>query len=143
MITKDKRDLPLLEITPENYLVPKGEEHLYHIRMEVKSFDMHTGKRLSHPYLQKFNIINIKNGILSLLRQQGYTLDILHDPETWMAENAAKTKAKAEAQKAAELEALKEKLRAEIRAEEEAKAKAAKASEKKTKKSKQEDEDLS
>lgn len=128
MITKDNIDLPVLEITPENYKVPAGEELFYHVKMEVKSFDQHTGERLSHPYVQKFAPIDFENGMMSVLRQQGYDMVILHNPKEWMkahAEELAKTKAqkeaeakaKAEAEKKAEKEALKESIRKELLAE--------------------------
>ena len=43
MIDKNTKNVSVLEITAENYKVPAGEEHLYHVKMEVKSFDQHTG----------------------------------------------------------------------------------------------------
>ena len=137
MITKDKQNVPVSEITKENYLVPKGEEKLYHVKLEVKSFDSHTGKKLSHPFIQKFARIDFENGTLSLLRQQGYDIEILHNPQEWiknhtqevadakekkLAEARAKAE-KAEAEKQAEREALKAQLRAEIEAEMKAEAK--------------------
>ena len=137
MITKDKQNVPVSEITKENYLVPKGEERLYHVKLEVKSFDSHTGKKLSHPFIQKFARIDFENGTLSLLRQQGYDIEILHNPQEWIKNHAeevakakekkaAEAKAKAEkeeAEKQAEREALKAQLRAELEAEAKAKAK--------------------
>lgn len=124
MITKDNIDLPVLEITPENYKVPAGEERFYHVKMEVKSFDQHTGERLSHPFVQKFAAIDFENGMMSTLRQQGYDMVILHNPKDWAkahAEELAKTRAqKAEEAKAkaeAEKKALKEELRKELLAE--------------------------
>lgn len=94
MLTKDNTNVPVSEITKENYLVPKNEAHLYHIKIEVKSFDQRTGKRLSRPVIQKFQLINVENGILSLLRQQGYDLEILHDPKEWKEKKAAEAAAK-------------------------------------------------
>lgn len=144
MITKDNKDLPVLEITPENYLVPAGEERFYHVKMEVKSFDQHTGERLSHPFIQKFARIDFENGMLSVLRQQGYTMEILHDPKEWekahaeelnktRAQRAAEAKAKAEAEKEAMKAALREELKAELKAEmAEEKKKASKAKAAKT-----------
>lgn len=124
MITKDNQDLPILQITPENYVVPAGEELYYHAKMEIKSFDQHTGERLSHPFIQKFAAIDFEEGMMHTLRQQGYDIVILHDPKEWkqkkaeekaqkLAEKAAEAKAEAEA----EAEAYKEKLKAEIRQE--------------------------
>lgn len=120
MITKDNIDLPILEITPENYKVPAGEERSYHVKMEVKSFDQHTGERLSHPYIQKFAAIDFENGMMSVLRQQGYDMVILHNPKDWLkahAEELAKTKAQKEAEAKAKAEAEKEALKESIRKE--------------------------
>jgi len=143
MITKDGKNLPILEVTPENYLVPRGEESQYHVKLEVKSFDPHTGERLSHPYIQKFAPIDFENGTMSILRQQGYDMVILHNPREWSkgaAEEAARKKAEAEAKAKAEAEAerealrakLKEELLAEMKTEAEAKAKAEAEAKKKT-----------
>lgn len=141
MITKDNKDLPILEITPENYLVPRGEERFYHVKMEVKSFDQRTGQRLSHPFIQKFSRVDFEGGMMSILRQQGYDMVILHDPKAWMeqhaeelnktkAQKAAEAKAKAEAEK----EALKEQIRQELLAEMKAETDAKKAAKKTAKK---------
>lgn len=125
MLTKDNRDLPILEITPENYKVPAGEERFYHVKMEVKNFSQRTGERLSHPYIQKFAAIDFENGMMSSLRQQGYDMVILHNPREWAKEHAeeiAKAKAQKKADAAAKAEAdkkaLKEEILAEIAAEE-------------------------
>ena len=139
MITKDNKDLPILEITPENYLVPRGEERMYHVKMEVKTFDSHTGERLSHPFIQKFARVDFEGGMMSILRQQGYDMVILHDPKTWEKEHAAelnKTRAQkeeeAKAKAAAEKEAMKEAIRKELL--EEMKKEETKKPEKKAKK---------
>lgn len=124
MITKDNKDLSVLEITPENYLVPRGEERFYHVKMEIKSFDQHTGERLSHPFIQKFTRVDFEGGMMSLLRQQGYDMVILHDPKAWMEQHAAELnnskahkEAEAKAKAEAEKEALKEQIRKELLAE--------------------------
>ena len=143
MITKDNKDLSVLEVTPENYLVPRGEERFYHVKMEIKSFDQHTGERLSHPFIQKFTRVDFEGGMMSLLRQQGYDMVILHDPKAWMEQHAAElnkskaqkeaeAKAKAEAEKEALKEQIRKELLAEMKAEEEKKDK--KETKKETKK---------
>lgn len=143
MITKDNRDLSVLEITPENYLVPRGEERFYHVKMEIKSFDQHTAERLSHPFIQKFTRVDFEGGMMSLLRQQGYDMVILHDPKAWMEQHAAELnkskaqkEAEAKAKAEAEKEALKEQIRKELLAEmkAEAEAKTEKKDKKETKK---------
>lgn len=116
MITKDGNDTPIMEVTKENFACPKGQEHLYHVKLEVKQFDKATGDRLSHPFYQRFIRKNFKNMILPNLKKQGYTVEILFDPEEFM--NAVKA---AKAKSAAELEAEKEKaMREKILAELEA-----------------------
>ena len=106
MITKDGRDTPILELTPDNYLVPKGEERSYHCRIECKKFNQDTGERLSKPRIQKFGKKIFESHVMLSLRKQGYTIDILHNPNDWEKEQreqaAAKAKAQAEAKEKAE-----------------------------------------
>lgn len=101
MITKDGRDTPIEKLTAENYIVPKGEEKDYHAVIEVVQYDQKTGKRLSKPRVQKFGKKIFEAHVLNSLRKQGYTVTILHDPNAWLKEQAAKAEqAKAEAQAA-------------------------------------------
>ena len=88
MITKDGRDLPIEKLTPDNYVVPKGEERLYHCVIEVKQFDRSTGERLSTPRVQKFGKKAFDTSVRASLLKQGYTILILHSPAD------GKTKAK-------------------------------------------------
>ena len=98
MITKDGRDTPIERLTPENYIVPKGEEKDYHAVIEVKAFNPNTGIKISRPRVQKFGRKIFESHVLASLKKQGYTVTILHDPTKWLEEQAAK---KAEAAKAA------------------------------------------
>ena len=101
MITKDGRDTPIEKLTPYNYIVPKGEEKDYHAVIEVRQFDPKTGNRLSKPRVQKFGKKIFEAHVGDSLRKQGYTVTILHDPNVWLKEQAAKAEqAKAEAEKA-------------------------------------------
>lgn len=103
MLTKDGRDTPIEKLTAENYIVPKGEEQIYHAVIEVVQFDQKTGKRISKPRVQKFGKKQFETSVLASLRKQGYTITILHDPNTWIAQqkaNAEKAKAEAEQAKA-------------------------------------------
>lgn len=108
MLTKDGRDTPIERLTPENYVVPKGEEKAYHVVIEVKQFDPKTGKRLSTPRVQKFGKKTFESHVQDSLRKQGYDLLVLHDPNEWLRahkeEAAARAKAKAEADAKAERE---------------------------------------
>ena len=43
------KDVAIIDVTPDNYIVPDNEKHLYHCVIEIKKFDSETGKRLSIP----------------------------------------------------------------------------------------------
>ena len=52
MITKDGRDTPIEKLTPDNYIVPKGEEKDYHAVIEVVQYDPKTGRKISKARVQ-------------------------------------------------------------------------------------------
>ena len=108
MLTKDGRDTPVERLTPENYIVPNGEELAYHTVIEVKQFDPKTGKRISTPRVQKFGKKTFESHVAESLRKQGYDVLILHDPNEWIkaqqAIKAERAKADAEAKAKAEQE---------------------------------------
>ena len=122
------KDVNILDVTPENFIVPKGEEDCYHCRIEVKKFNQDTGERFSKPRMQVFGKKFFESFGLHNLRKQGFTVDVMHDPNKWLQENEAKLeaekqkkaeageKAKAEAAEA-EKKAMKEAMKAEILAE--------------------------
>ena len=83
------KDVPLLEVTAENYIVPKGEEDTYHCRIEQTQFNQRNGKRVSRPRIQKFNA-KMYPAIARNLRQQGWDIDVLYDPTEYLAEREAK-----------------------------------------------------
>lgn len=102
------KDVAITDVTPENYIVPSNEQHLYHCVIEVRKFDSETGKRLSVPRIQKFGKKSFENGILDALKKQGYTITVLHDPNEYVKAQAEEKAARTAAQKAkilAELEA--------------------------------------
>lgn len=122
------KDVNILDVTPENFIVPKGEEDCYHCRIEVKNFNQDTGERISKPRMQVFGKKFFESFGLHNLRKQGFTVDVMHDPNKWLQENEDKleaekqkkaeagAKAKAEAAEA-EKKAMKEAMKAEILAE--------------------------
>ena len=124
----ETKDVDILDVTPENFIVPKGEEDCYHCRIEVKKFNKDTGERISKPRMQVFGKKFFESFGLHNLRKQGFTVDVMHDPNKWLQENEAKleaekqkeaeagAKAKAEAAEA-EKKAMKEAMKAEILAE--------------------------
>lgn len=122
------KDVNILDVTPENFIVPKGEEDCYHCRIEVKKFNQDTGERISKPRMQVFGKKFFESFGLHNLRKQGFTVDVMHDPNKWLQENEAKLEAekqkkaeageKAKAEVAeAEKKAMKEAMKAEILAE--------------------------
>lgn len=122
------KDVDLTDVTPGNFICPKGEEKYYHCRIEVRKFNAETGARLSKPRIQVFGKKFFETFGLHNLRKQGYTVDILHNPNDWGKENsallaqmeaekAAKAKEAAEEAKKAEREALKNELLEELKAQ--------------------------
>lgn len=120
------KDVSLLEVTAENYIVPKGEEDTYHCRIEQTQFNPRNGKRLSKPVIQKFDA-KMYPSIARNLRQQGWDIVVLHDPTSFLEEREAKRQELAnmtyqqrkeaeEKRKAAEKAALKEEILAELKA---------------------------
>lgn len=113
------KDVDILDVTPENFIVPKGEEHLYHCRIEVKKFNSETGERVSKPRMQVFGKKIFETFGLHNLRKHGYTVDIMHNPNEWI--KAAKEKAakmaeeKAVEAKAAEREQIKREIMEELK----------------------------
>lgn len=95
MITKDGRDTPIGKLTPENYIVPKGEERSYHVVIEVETYDPKTGVKLSKPRLQKFGKKIFEALVRESLRKQGYKVTILHNPNDWIKAKAAEAAEKA------------------------------------------------
>ena len=119
------KDVPLLEVTRENYIVPRGEEGTYHCRIEQTQFDARYGKRLSRPRIQKFDA-KMYPTIARNLRQQGWDIDVLYDPTDYLAEKEAERRQREELtyeqrkeqeakKKAAEKEALKKEILAELK----------------------------
>lgn len=117
------KDVAIVDVTPENYIVPDNEKHLYHAVIEIRKFDSETGKRLSTPRIQKFGKKTFENGGADNMKKQGYTITILHNPNEWLKEKAEADKAKA-AERAAAAEE-KAKADAKAKAEEKAEEKAA------------------
>ena len=114
------KDVPITEVTAENYLVPKGEENTYHVRQEITTFDQRTGRRLSKPRVQKYGAKEFKS-IERILRQQGYSVEVLYDPTDWLkkkaeeqAEREALTAKKLHDRKVAQREEEKARMKAEI-----------------------------
>ena len=121
------KDVPLYEVTAENYIVPDGEEGTYHCRIEQRQFNPNTGERLSRPFIQKFPA-KMWPALLRNLEQQGWTVDILHDPTEFnrkeeekrrlTAAQRAKAAQEAEARrKKAEREAMKKSIIEELKKE--------------------------
>ena len=83
------KDVNILEVTPENYIVPKGEEDTYHCKIEQTQFNPRNGKRVSKPRIQKFDS-KMYPTIARNLRQQGWDIEVLYDPTEYLKEQEAK-----------------------------------------------------
>ena len=77
------KDVPLLAVTPENFIVPKGAEHLYHCIIEVKRFNPDNGERLSTPRMQVFGQKTFEEVTEHYLKKHGYSILVLHDPKEY------------------------------------------------------------
>ena len=110
------KDVAIIDVTPENYIVPDNEKHLYHCVIEIKKFDSETGKRLSIPSIQKFGKKGYENSIAENLKKQGYTITVLHDPNEYVKAQAEEKAARTAAQQ----KAAEEKAAADAKAKAEA-----------------------
>ena len=120
------KDVSILDVNAANYIVPKGEEGSFHCKIEQKNFNAATGERLSRPRIQKFEP-KMWPMVSRNLRQQGWTIDILHDPTEYLKRQeevaqqteAERIKARQEAEqkrKAEEKAQLKAEIIAELKA---------------------------
>lgn len=112
MITKDGRDVAIEQLTPENYLVPKGEERYYHCLIEVRNFNRTTGAKLSKPRVQKFNPKIFEKLCRDKMADTGYTITILWNPTEWIKEHKEAV-ARAKAERSASIQARIDKAVAE------------------------------
>lgn len=104
MITKDGRDTAIENLTPENYIVPKGEERVYHCVIEVVQYDNKTGKKLSKPRVQKFGKKIYERIVRDSLLKQGYEIKVLYNPNDYIKAQATQAAESAKAKKQAEQE---------------------------------------
>ena len=120
------KDVPIVEVTAENYIVPRGEEDTFHCKIEQTQFNPRNGKRMSRPRIQKFES-KMYPSVARNLRQQGWDIEVLYDPTEFLAQREAKRaelrdltfkqrQEKALAEKAAERKALKDEILAELKA---------------------------
>jgi hypothetical protein len=78
--SQQTKDVAIEKVNDENYIVPANERHLFHCIIEVRKFNAETGERLSKPRVQKFGQKAFEI-VLPKLKQQGYTVTILHNPK--------------------------------------------------------------
>lgn len=128
------QDVPLMDamtgvmnVNAANYIVPAGEERLYHVIQELKKFNPETGKRLSRPCVQKYGKKEYETIVQRQLRLQGYTVEVLHEPtgdEKASAGNGVKIEGETQVKALRdELAALREELAAMKAAKKKAQAK--------------------
>ena len=49
------KDVPIVEVTAEHYIVPRGEEDTYHCKIEQTQYNPRNGKRLSRHVFKSLN----------------------------------------------------------------------------------------
>lgn len=102
------KDVDILNVTPENYIVPENEKHIYHCKIEIVQFNPKNGARLSRPRIQKFGKKMFENNIQHNLAKQGYSVEILYNPNPYLiglAEQKKQSAAKAKAAQEAKIQA--------------------------------------
>lgn len=82
MQTRTRLKIAIAELTAQNYEVPKGEEHLFHVLQEVKKWNVDTGKPINRPRVQKYGAKTFAI-VREDLVKQGYTLTVLHNPNEY------------------------------------------------------------
>ena len=113
--------MDIIKMTKDTYEVPANEKHLYHVKQELTEFDRSTGERISRPVIQKYGKRMFESVVYDDLKAQGYTIEVLHDPNEWLKSEAERKQTEAElarinaeAEKQAEREALKAEILAEM-----------------------------
>lgn len=106
---KNKNRSAIDKVNASNYVVPKGEERYYHVKLEVPQHDPHTGEKVSFPYIQKFTAKMYKARLSRTLKLRGYKTEILYDPTEYLKKVAAESKLSRE-------ERIKAKLMEDLRA---------------------------
>lgn len=103
-------EVNILEVTKENYIVPEGEEHLYHCRIEQKMFNQSTGERISVPRIQKFDAKMFERTLLHNLRRIGYSVEVLYDPTKYNEGKKAQQAQKKQMSRQAQEEAIQKRI---------------------------------
>lgn len=91
MLDRFQNEVSIDEIHAGNFLCPQGEEHLVHVKIELKNFDPKTGKRISNPHVATFSekqYFKVDGDGRNLVRA-GYEIEVLHNPQTWREQQAA------------------------------------------------------
>ena len=117
------KDVDLLEVTKDNYIVPENEKGVYHLKLEQRKFDANSGKRLSRPRIQKCGKKMFELNLQHNLPQQGYTIEILWNPNTYLQEVEEQKKIKASIKKAEAEAKMQERIDAAVEAAIEKKSK--------------------
>jgi hypothetical protein len=106
---KNQNRLSVDKINAGNFTVPKGEEHLYHVKIEVPQYDSATGVKISTPRIQVFNA-KMYPSLVGNLKQIGYKLEVLHDPTEFL-------KSKKNEKKLSKEDRMRERIIADLRAQ--------------------------
>ena len=110
------KDVDLVEVNKDNYIVPENEKNVYHLLIEQRKFDGNTGKRLSRPRIQKAGKKMFEQNLQYNLPKQGYVIEILWNPNTYLQELEEQKKIKASIKKAEAEAKMQEKIEAAVEA---------------------------
>jgi len=62
------KDVAIIDVTPENYIVPDNEKHLYHCVIEIKKFDKKIKKSIDFFIVKILKNFAFKRKILNFQR---------------------------------------------------------------------------
>ncbi len=78
------KDVPISQVTRENYIVDEKERDTYHVMMEIVRYSPSDGRRLSQSSIQKFDAKIYKSIMERHLKLMGYTVTVLYDPTEYL-----------------------------------------------------------
>lgn len=137
------KDVQIKDVTAENFIVQKGEERYYHVKLTKVDFNK-KGKDNSKTYIKKFAARVYESPIGESIRKEYDNCEVLHNPKEWLenernanearkSAQIAQAQADADAKAIQDREALKASLKAEIMAEMKAETKTKEDAPKETK----------
>lgn len=108
MQTRDGRDLPIADMTAENYVVEEKDKGFFHIKIQRKVHDKDRQEYFYRTRIQKFGVKEWGIVQKELLKTQE-TLFVLYDPTDYLAKKATE-KRESKGDSAKQLDALRAEL---------------------------------